>query len=171
MELDITQAPGKPRPQFSDDDFTSLYPASEGPQVPVNPRSVSLGASSHVTSPAPTSAVGPRRSLRGWQPSQAALENLVNCLADNEHPLEAEDLTYVTQDPSVPRHFNQLKALSPSVRQQWLDAMADHCKTFLSIPAVRFIEQSQWTAAPPIRLQWVYAIKPLSGEKKARLVM
>ena len=104
---------------------------------------MSSRASSHIPSPAPIGADGPRRSSRGWQPSQIALENLVNCLADEEHPIDLEDLVYVTQDPCVPRHFNQLKALAPPVMQQWLDAMAEHCRTFLSIPAVKFIESSQ----------------------------
>ena len=104
LELDIAQVPRERPQQLLRDEFSSVLPLSEGPLEPVSlpPRSLD---NAPRTSPAPTGAGGPRRSARGWQPSQAALENLVHSLADEDHPIEFEDLAYVARPVQPTKGF------------------------------------------------------------------
>ena len=69
MELDLTQVPREPRPQLPMENLAAIYPENEGSHVPANAQSVSV-----PVEPVPAGVAGPRRSLRGWQPSRSALE-------------------------------------------------------------------------------------------------
>ena len=161
--------PAIPMPQVS-------APATSAPESGVAPSSSSI--------PGPV-----RRSARGWQPSAAALQEIANksaCVVDGIDALTAlgwdqrggdlsehgvPDFALAVKDARVPTSFKQISNMPHLEKERWLAAWRAESASHLAIPSISgVLDPQQWTSAAPIRLSWVFTIKP-SGEYKARIVM
>ena len=127
-----------------------------------------------------------RRSSRGWQPSAAALENIASNVvefdalfavteSEPEYSLASEagvsDWLFAVTERRVPRSYEQILSLPQIEKDKWLAACKEESNSHLSIPSISgVLHPSKFTAAAPIRLSWVFTIKP-TGEYKARIVM
>ena len=129
-----------------------------------------------------------RRSARVWQPSRQALENIVDevtCLEENVEAVftTADEVTstlsnglgvdyaFATQKTGVPRTYTQILALPQTEKSKWLAACRAESDSHLAIPSIgRRLSPAHYTKAAPIRLSWVFVVKP-TGDYKARIVM
>ena len=129
-----------------------------------------------------------RRSARTWQPSRQALENIIDGAAHLSETFETvfntvedealhslydldADYAFATQQTDVPRSYAQILTLAPVEKQKWLAACRAESDSHLAIPSIgpRLLP-AQYTQAAPIRLSWVFVVKP-TGDYKARIVM
>ena len=149
-------------------------PYTSSPSAPLVLPPASLG---HISNPG-----GARRSTRGWQPSAAALENIASNVtevdalfaASESEPSQegsASDWLFAVGEKRVPRSDEQILSLPQFEKDKWLAACKEESNSHLSIPSISgVLHPSEFTAAAPIRLSWVFTIKP-TGEYKARIVM
>ena len=149
-------------------------PYTSSPTAPLVLPAASLG---HISN-----SGGARRSTRGWQPSAAALENIASNVtevdalfaASESEPSQegsASDWLFAVGEKRVPRSYEQILSLPQFEKDKWLAACKEESNSHLSIPSISgVLHPSEFTAAAPIRLSWVFTIKP-TGEYKARIVM
>ena len=139
-----------------------------------------------VPSVVPSVSSSVRRSARGWQPSAAALQSIANSSArtvedtddviagwdcEEADAIFVPDSVFAVKNARVPRSYKQICGMPQGERDKWFAACRAESASHLDIPSIGgVLEPHQWTTAAPIRLSWVFAIKP-TGEFKARIVM
>ena len=95
--------------------------------------------------------------------------------SEPEYSLASEagvsDWLFAVTERRVPRSYEQILSLPQIEKDKWLAACKEESNSHLSIPSISgVLHPSKFTAAAPIRLSWVFTIKP-TGEYKARIVM
>ena len=81
------------------------------------------------------------------------------------------EITAASVDPRIPTSFKQILLLPEEEKEKWLEACRQESESHLAIPSIsKPLPPPGYTAAPAIRLTWVFTIKP-SGDYKARIVI